>query len=103
MGMCELSRTPMYDDAHLNVLEKALPIPNRPHKQRNWKKKRNPKCRNYDSMDLARLPQTLSKIYFFVVGGHVIIKCPQIDNEMKDGFVRHEGQQKLDKDSGEKP
>jgi hypothetical protein len=24
--MRELSRTPMYDDAHLNVLEKALPF-----------------------------------------------------------------------------
>ncbi len=55
-------------------------------------------------MDLARLFQTLSKIYVFCrIGGHVIIECPQIDNEMKDGFVRHVGQQKLDKDSREKP
>jgi hypothetical protein len=55
-------------------------------------------------MDLARLPQTLSKIRVFcTIGEHVIIKCPQIDNEMKDGFVRHVGQQKLDKDFGEKP
>jgi hypothetical protein len=63
----------------------------------------NPKCKNYDPMDLTRLLQTLSKIYVFCrVGGHVIIECPQID-KMKDGFVKHVGQQKLDKDSRKKP
>jgi len=49
------------------------------------------------------LPQTLSKIYVFCRIGHVIIEFPEIDNEMKDGFVRHVGQQKLEKDSKEKP
>jgi hypothetical protein len=33
----------------------------------------------------------------------VIIECPQIDNEMRDGFVRHVAQQMLDRGFIEKP
>jgi hypothetical protein len=28
---------------------------------------------------------------------YVITECPQIDSEMRDGFVKHVGQQMLDK------
>jgi hypothetical protein len=39
--------------------------------------KRNPKCKNYNSKDLAKLVQTLSRIYaFYRVRGHIITKCP---------------------------
>jgi hypothetical protein len=43
-------------------------------------------------MDLAMLLQTLSKSYaFYIVRIRMITKCPHIDNEVKDGFVRHVG------------
>jgi len=39
------------------------------------------------------LVQTLSRIYaFYRVRGHIITKCPHIDSEVKDGFVKHMGQ-----------
>ncbi len=34
---------------------------------------------------------------------HIIIECLQIDNEVRDGFVRHVGQQMLDRDYVEQP
>jgi hypothetical protein len=37
------------------------------------------------------------------VSGHVITKCPQIDSEVKDGFIKHVGQQMLDKDFVKQP
>ncbi len=53
---------------------------------------------------------TFSKICVFCrIRGHVITKCPQIDSEVRDGFVRHVGeyidvgQQMLDGDSIEQP
>jgi hypothetical protein len=41
-------------------------------------------------MDLTKLEQTLSKICAFHRSrGHGIIECPHIDNEVRDGFVKH--------------
>jgi len=55
-------------------------------------------------MDLAKLDQILLKICaFYRIKKHVITKCPHIDSEMRDGFVRHVGQQMLDKGFIEQP
>ncbi len=44
--------------------------------------------------------QTHSWIYVFCrIRGHNITKCPQINSEVRDGFVRHVGQHMLDIDS----
>jgi len=49
-------------------------------------------------MDLAKLAQILFKICaFYRIRKHVITKCQHIDSEMRDGFVRHAGQQMLDR------
>jgi hypothetical protein len=50
------------------------------------------------------LAQTLSRICVFCrIRRHVITKCPQIDNEVRDGFVRHEGLKMLNRDDVEQP
>jgi hypothetical protein len=50
------------------------------------------------------LVQTLSRIYaFYRVRGHVITKCPHIDSEVKDGFVKNMGQQMLNRYFVEQP
>jgi hypothetical protein len=50
------------------------------------------------------LVQTLSRIYaFYRVRGHIITKCPHVDSEVKDGFVKHMGQQMLDIDFVKQP
>jgi hypothetical protein len=55
-------------------------------------------------MDSAKLAQILSKICaFYRIRKHVITECPQIDREMKDGFVRQVGQQMLDRSFIEQP
>ncbi len=95
MGKCELSKNVMYDDAHVNVLEEALPF------QANHKIKgiegnnNNQRCRSYkyvDSIDWFKLFPFL--IFFRRIREHVITKCPCIHNE-RDGFVKHVGQQML--------
>jgi hypothetical protein len=55
--------------------------------------KRNPKRRSYNFENLAMLAQTSSRICVFCkVRGRVIIECPLINSEVKDGFVRYVGQ-----------
>ncbi len=97
-------RTSMYDNAHLDVLEEALPFQTN-HKSKGIKReRRNPERRSHDFMHLAKLVQILSKICaFYRIRKHLITECPQIDREMKDGFVRHVGQQMLDKSFIEQP
>jgi len=94
----------MYDDAHVDVLEEALPFQTN-HKKKGIKRERkNPKHRNYDSMDLAKLAQILFlNCAFYRIRKHVIKECPHINSEMRDGFVRHVGQQMLDKSFIEQP
>ncbi len=70
----------------------------------NKKDRKNPKHRSYNFKDLAKLAQTLSRICVFCrIRRHVITKCPQIDNEVRDGFVRHEGLKMLNRDVVEQP
>jgi hypothetical protein len=53
-------------------------------------------------MDSAKLAQILSKLCaFYRIRKHVITKCPHIDSDLKDGFVRQVGQQMLDRGSME--
>jgi hypothetical protein len=67
----------MYDDAHANVLEVALPIQMSHKSKRIRRKRRNLECKNYDFNDSTKLVQTLSIIYAFCkVGRHAIIICP---------------------------
>jgi hypothetical protein len=56
----------VYDDAQVIVLEEALLISM--NNKSRWIEKdfKNPKHRSYISRDLARLVQTLFKIYVFV-------------------------------------
>jgi hypothetical protein len=93
VGRCELPKNILYDDAHVNVLEEALPFQTN-HRSRGIKRdRRNSERRSYNFVDLARLVQILSKNYaFYTIRRHVIIKCPHIGNEVRDGFVRHVGQ-----------
>lgn len=50
-------------------------------------------------MDSTKFVQILFRIYaFYRFRGHAITKCPQIDNEVRDGFVKHTEQHMLDKD-----
>jgi hypothetical protein len=80
----------VYNDAQVNVLEEALPFQSNHKGRRIGRKNRNPKDRSYDSMDLTKLEQTLSKICaFYRSREHGIVECPQIDNEVRDGFVKH--------------
>ncbi len=67
-------RTFMYDDAHVNVMEEALPIQMN-HKSKGIKRERwNPEYRSYNFEDSTTLVQTLSRIYVFCrVKTHVII------------------------------
>ncbi len=91
--------TSMNDDVQVNVLEEALPFQTNHINKRAGKKIRNPKHRSYNFMDSNRLVQTLFKIYvFYRIRRCVITKCPHIDSEVKDGFVRHVGQQMLEID-----
>jgi hypothetical protein len=94
----------VYDDAQVNVLEEALPPQMNNTSKRIKTDRKNPKHRSFNYEDSTRLAQTLSKIFAFCrVRGHIITKCSQIDNEAKDGFVKHVGQQMLDSDFVEQP
>ncbi len=42
-------------------------------------------------------------VFFCRVKGHGIIECPKIDSEVRDAFVRHLGQQILERDYVEQP
>jgi hypothetical protein len=77
---------------HKWILEEALLIPTNNRNRRFEKNKKDPKRWSYDSENSAMLAQTCSKICAFCkVGGHVIIECPLINSEVKDGFVRYVG------------
>jgi len=74
----------------VNVLEEALPIPTN-NKTRGLEI--NPKHRSYNFENLTMLVQTSFKIcVFYKVKRHVVIECPLINSEVKDGFVRYVGQ-----------
>jgi len=50
-------------------------------------------------MDSTKFVQVLFRIHiFYRIRGHAITYCPYIDNEVKDGFVRHAEQHMLNKD-----
>jgi hypothetical protein len=54
--------------------------------------KNNPEHKCYDYVDSIRLVQTFSKIYVLCrIRRCVIIECPQIENEVRDEFVKHVG------------
>ncbi len=83
----------------MNVLEEALPFQMDHISKGIGKERRNPKHKSYDFMDSAKLVRTFPNIYvFYRVRRCVITKCPHIDSEVKDGFVRHVGQQMLEMD-----
>jgi len=74
----------------VHFLEEALPIPTN---NRCRRLERDLECRSYNFGYLAMLAQTSFRICVFCkVRGHVIIECPLINNEVKDGFVRYVGQ-----------
>jgi hypothetical protein len=54
----------VYDDAHVNVLEEALPIQTS-HKSKRIGRERTLECKKYDYDDSIKLVQTLSRIYTF--------------------------------------
>jgi hypothetical protein len=88
----------------MNVLEEALLISTNNKSNQIEKDRKNSKHRSYNSKDLARLAQTLFRICVFCrIKIHIIIECLHIDNEVRDGFVRHVGQQMLDRDYVEQP
>ncbi len=63
-----------YDDAHVNVLEEALPILTN---NRNKRNRRASECRSYNYEDSTTLAPTIFRIYvFYRVKGHVITRCP---------------------------
>lgn len=97
-------RTSVYDDAQVNVLEEALPLKMNNKSKRIKRDKINPKCRSYDFEYSSILVESSIKIYVFCrIKGHDVIKCPQIDIEVKGGFVKHVGQQMLNRDFVEQP
>jgi hypothetical protein len=84
--------TSLYD-AQMNVLEEALPFQSDHMNKKIRGNNNNRECKCYDYVDLVKLVQTFSKMcVFYRIKGCVIIKCPQIENEVRDEFVRHLGQ-----------
>jgi len=84
-------RTSLYD-AQVNVMEKAYHF-NQTIRTKESKGKKNLECKCYDYVDSVRFVQIFSKIYVLKkIRGCVIIKCLEIENEVKDEFVRYVGQ-----------
>ncbi len=66
MGKCELSKNVMFDDAHVNVLEEALPFQAN-HKIKGIEgKNNNPRCRNYNYVDSIDWFKLFPKSFFFI-------------------------------------
>jgi hypothetical protein len=67
----------VYDYAHVNVLEDALPISTNNKNKGLKRDRKDPKCISYDYEDSTTLVQTIFIIYaFYIVKGHVITRCP---------------------------
>jgi hypothetical protein len=74
----------MYEHAQVNDLEETLSFQTDHKNKRIEREIKILKHKSYDSMNLARLAKTLSKIYAcYKIKGHVIIERAQIDNEVK--------------------
>jgi len=66
----------VYHDAQVNVLEEALLISTNNKSRRIEKDRKNPKHKSYNFKDLAKLAQTLSRIYVFCRSRkHIITEC----------------------------
>ncbi len=60
----------------MNVLEETLLISTNNRNKQIEKDKKNPKHRSYNSKDLAKLAQTLSRICVFCrIKRHIITEC----------------------------
>jgi len=96
VGGCKLSKNLYVQRCTSERSKGDITISKGSHMQKNQKKRRNPKHKNYDYEYSMRLVKKNSKICAFYRGrGHVITKCPWIDSEMRDGFIRHVGQKML--------
>jgi hypothetical protein len=71
------SKTFVYDDAHVNVLEEALPISMNNRNRGLERNIRNLKCESYNYEASTMLVQTISRIYvLYRIKRHVITRCP---------------------------
>jgi hypothetical protein len=88
----------LYNDAQVNIIEEALPFP-LDHKSKG--------IQNAKVMIIWIQPSWLKLfpkfVFFCKVKGHGIIECPKIDSEVKEVFVKHVGQQMLERHYVEQP